>query len=461
MSDELPNGWIWAEMQDICSKVQDGTHFSPKEQSSVGDYKYITAKNIKSWGVDLTNVTYVSEKVHRPIYERCNPEKGDVLYIKDGATTGVATVNTLDEEFSLLSSVALFKPIQGVLLPNYLKWYLNSPSGFKAMTDQMTGSAITRLVLRTLRKSRIPIAPLLEQRRIVAKLETVLSKEDACQQRLAKISVLLKRFRQSVLAAACSGRLTTDWREENPFPINNGSNSPDGAPEVPDSWTWKLLSDIAQVKGGVTKGRRLAGKKIIVLPYLRVANVQDGYLDLSEMKEIEVLPEDKEKYHLEFGDILFTEGGDRDKLGRGTLWRGEIPDCIHQNHIFRGRLRSQDFSAEYVSVASKSEFSRRYFFENANQTVNLASINLTTLSALPLPLPPLPEQQEIVRRMEGLFALADRLELRLAKARGRVDQLTPSLLARAFAGKLVPQDPNDEPASKLLERLNRSRASRS
>src|SRR5258708_3580391 len=260
------------------------------------------------------------------------------------------------------------------------------------------------------------------------------------------------------VVAACSGRLTENWREENSVLAAEGSPSPDGAPEVPASWTWKLLSEVAQLKGGVSKGRKLGGKKSIFLPYLRVANVQDGFLDLSEIKHIEVLPEDEGKYRLESGDILFTEGGDRDKLGRGTVWRGKIPGCIHQNHIFRARLWSKDVSPDYVSITSKSDFSRRYFFENASQTVNLASINLTTLSALPLPLPPFPEQQEILCRMDELFSKADQIETRFAKAKEHVDNLKQAILAKAFRGELMPQDQNDEPATALLERIREARA---
>jgi type I restriction enzyme S subunit len=147
------------------------------------------------------------------------------------------------------------------------------------------------------------------------------------------------------------------------------------SPDVPDSWTWRRLSDVCQVKGGVTKGRKLSGKETIMLPYLRVANVQDGFLDLTEIKKIEVLQEDLEKYRLKDGDVLFTEGGDRDKLGRGSVWRGEISDCIHQNHIFRARVLSKEVTANFISLVSKSDFSKGYFFDNASQTVLFFTIN--------------------------------------------------------------------------------------
>src|SRR5258708_2610788 len=103
--EELPEGWASAKPAGGCAEGIDGTHHSPKEQSPRGEFKYVTAKNIKEFGIDLKDITYIPKSVHQTIYSRCNPEKGDILYIKDGATTGLATVNQLDDPFSLLSSV--------------------------------------------------------------------------------------------------------------------------------------------------------------------------------------------------------------------------------------------------------------------------------------------------------------------------------------------------------------------
>ena len=110
---ELPEGWSWARLGTVCSKVTDGTHHSPNNYP-IGEYKYVTAKNIKLNGIILEDITYVTAEVHKEIFSRCNPEFGDILYIKDGATSGIATINTLHEEFSMLSSVALLKPAYGI-----------------------------------------------------------------------------------------------------------------------------------------------------------------------------------------------------------------------------------------------------------------------------------------------------------------------------------------------------------
>ena len=144
-------------------------------------------------------------------------------------------------------------------------------------------------------------------------------------------------------------------------------------------------------------------------------------------------------------------------LGRGTVWKNKIKDCIHQNHIFRARLYSSKISAEYISLATKSHYAKRYFFENASQTVNLASINMTTLGNVPLAIPSEKEQVEIVRRVEDLLKIIDQIEARYQKAKTHVEKLTQSILAKAFRGELVPQNPHDEPASELLKQIKAER----
>jgi type I restriction enzyme S subunit len=146
--------WKVKKLKDVCVKLNDGTHFSP-ESFETGDYKYITAKNIKIGGFDFSNITYLPEEVHRPIYERCNPEYGDVLYIKDGVTTGIAMINTLKEEFSLLSSVALLKQNREILNGYFLCGVLNNNEMYQSIRENMGGAAITRLTIAKLNNIKI------------------------------------------------------------------------------------------------------------------------------------------------------------------------------------------------------------------------------------------------------------------------------------------------------------------
>lgn len=168
----IPYKWKWIQLKHATTKITDGTHHSPPS-SSKGDFLYITAKNIKSSGVDLVNVTYVSKDIHEEIFKRCNPEPGDVLFIKDGATTGVVTINNLENPFSLLSSVALLKVKREILLPEFLVHVLRSQYTRELIARQMQGTGIPRVTLKKLKELWIPIPPLNEQYRISKKLLNV------------------------------------------------------------------------------------------------------------------------------------------------------------------------------------------------------------------------------------------------------------------------------------------------
>jgi type I restriction enzyme S subunit len=224
-------------------------------------------------------------------------------------------------------------------------------------------------------------------------------------------------------------------------------------PELPEGWEISRLGNFADIIGGVTKGRKLEGKKTIELPYLRVANVQDGYLDLKVIKTIQVLPDDLEKYRLLEGDVLYTEGGDKDKLGRGTIWKNEIDNCIHQNHVFRARLFKELTLPSFIAYYSQTQEAKTYFFRNAKQTVNLASINMTVLCNLPVPIPPTEEQHQILEEIESRLSVCEQVEKTIEANLQKAEALRQSILKKAFEGKLVPQDPEEEPAGVLLERI--------
>jgi type I restriction enzyme S subunit len=160
-------------------------------------------------------------------------------------------------------------------------------------------------------------------------------------------------------------------------------------------WPVVRLADVADIASGVTKGRDLENATTISVPYLRVANVQAGHLNLDEIKEIQVLPGDVEKFRLQPGDVLMTEGGDRDKLGRGTIWRGQIDCCIHQNHVFRVRTNALKLVPEYLSLFLGTPEAKAYFLSCAKQTTGIASINKTQLAELPVLVPPVGEQKRI------------------------------------------------------------------
>lgn len=490
-AEDLPAGWMLARLDQVCTKIQDGTHHSPKQQSVHGTYKYITAKNIRPWGLDITDVTYVSESVHRPIFQRCNPERGDVLYIKDGATAGLAAVNPLDEEFSLLSSVALLKPDRRILHEEYLKWYLNSPIGFKSLTDQLTGSAITRIILKTIRSSIIPVPPPPEQRRIVARLNRLMPALDATKRRLAKVPSLLKRFRQSVLAAACSGRLTADYRERVnvepaqvllehverdrsqsrrsagrkktalPVPVDRTS-----LPELPYTWAWATLDEIGQEGRPIIYGIIKPGPHDPNgVPYVRVTEMKDGTIDVASLRRASKERAAKfARATLAPGDLLISKDG---TIGRVATVPTELEGGNITQHLVRAAVHPM-INRRYVSLAIRSPEIQEWL-TGEKKGAALQGVNVEDFRRLPIPIPPATEQHEIVRRVEALFKLADAAERRVAAASAKADRITAAVLAKAFRGELAPTEAevarregrDYESAATLLERIRAAKTSAS
>lgn len=190
-----PMQWHLLLLRQICTKLTDGTHFSP-ESYPMGEYRYITAKNIKVDGFDFSNITYVNADVHDAIYARCNPEFGDVLYIKDGATTGIALVNTLHEPFTMLSSVALLKQNRELIDGTYLCFVLNNKSMYNSIRDGMGGAAITRLTIAKLNNIRIPIPPMHIQQQFAAFVTQVNRSKSTIQRSLDELETLKKSLMQ-------------------------------------------------------------------------------------------------------------------------------------------------------------------------------------------------------------------------------------------------------------------------
>lgn len=181
--------WEVKKLGDVCTQITDGTHNSPTNTEK-GDFMYVTAKNIKRDGIILDNITYVDAATHQSIYLRCNPEYGDVLYIKDGATTGIATINNLKEEFSLLSSVALLK-LGDEIVNYYLKAVLNTQSLYNSIRSNMGGAAITRLTLVKIKAIRIPLPPLPLQRLFAQRIEQIEREKSEVQKSIQDLETLL------------------------------------------------------------------------------------------------------------------------------------------------------------------------------------------------------------------------------------------------------------------------------
>jgi len=311
----------------------------------------------------------------------------------------------------------------------YLFWFFK----WLALSGQFArgsrGVGIHHLGAKALSEWNVPVPPLPEQDRIVAAIEEQFSRLDAGVAALERVHQNLSRMRSAAFALI--------------------ANSVDAR---------VTLGEIADVVGGVTKdAKRQSDPSFVEVPYLRVANVQRGYLDLSVVTTIRVPTTTVGKLRLEPGDILFNEGGDRDKLGRGWIWEAKIKDCIHQNHVFRARLLTDKFDPKFVSMHGNT-FGRMWFEKMGKQTTNLASLNLTTLKSFPVPNLPIERQREIVAEVERRLSLIDSLQSATDDSLARCNSLRSAILAAAFSGMLVPQDSTDESASALLERIAAERA---
>lgn len=243
------------------------------------------------------------------------------------------------------------------------------------------------LQVQALRDHMVPL-PLLSEQKVIAQVLGTVQKAIESTNKVIEASRELKRSLMNHLFTY--GPVPVDEAEQVPL-----KETPYGS--VPGYWEEVDLEDCALVQTGVTKGRKLKAEETVEVPYLRVANVQDGYLDLQEIKTIRIRQSEVLRYKLRKGDVLLTEGGDFDKLGRGFVWNEQIPDCIHQNHVFAVRVDGTLLSPEYLAYLAQSRYGKSYFLQVAHRTTNLASINSTKLKAFPVLIPPPGEQDEIVR----------------------------------------------------------------
>lgn len=305
-------------------------------------------------------------------------------------------------------------------------------------------------------------------------------------------SVLLERI------AVEKARLVKEKKIKKEKPLS--AISEDEKPfELPKGWEWCRFEDIVDIQSGITKGRKLTNRVLTTVPYLSVANVQRGYVDVTGIKSVELPVDEVEKYQVLTGDLLITEGGDWDKVGRTAIWADEMPYVAHQNHVFKARKFLQEQDESWLEMFLNGPSARDYFAGSSKQTTNLASINKTQLRGCLIAIPPKNEKSCIVAKVDELMTLCDQLELRsesqlaahqtlvetllatltdssdadelaqnwarlsthfdtLFTTEASIDALKQTILQLAVMGKLVPQDPSDEPASALLERIAAEKA---
>ena len=277
--------------------------------------------------------------------------------------------------------------------PRHLFRVLTHPQNIDKCTRSFSGTAGQQRVQPEVLKSlRILLPPLPEQRAIAGVLDAI----DEAIERTEAVIAATERLRDSLLHELLT-RGVPGWHREWKEVAGVGT--------VPACWEVVRLGEVAEVQTGRAVNRKSVKQWDVEIPYLSVANVKDGYLDLSAVKTMRVSTSEIDRYRLLQGDVLFTEGGDADKLGRGTVWQGEIEQCLHQNHVFAVRTRRTALQPEFLAAYAASGPGKRFFLNAAKQTTNLASVNATQLRKMPIPVPDIREQAKV----DGLLSAAGRL----------------------------------------------------
>jgi type I restriction enzyme, S subunit len=366
--------------------------------------KFLRITDIRGDGVQWSTVPYCT-------IDDCEREKfslrsGDIVFARTGATTGKSYLIQAPPDAVFASYLIRLRVSNPDLHPPYLAHFFNTVEYWRAIASGTTGSAQGGFNASKLGSLQIPLPPVAEQKQIASILDAA--------------DVLRAKRRESI--EQLESLLQATFLEMFGDPVTN-----------PKEWNDSvLLGDVADITSGLTKGRKLRNQSTREVPYLAVVNVQDRHLVLDPLKTIEATNAEIDKYRLLRNDLLLTEGGDRDKLGRGTLWQDELPECIHQNHIFRVRLHDERWVPVFLNWLAGSNRGKRYFLSQAKQTTGIASINLSQLKRFPLLLPPLHLQQRFASIVEAIESHKVRLKTQYAE----IDALFASLQVRAFSGDL-------------------------
>lgn len=447
---------------DICRTTSGGTPSRKRTDFFEGSIPWVKSGELND-GLVSEVEEFITEDAIASSSAKVFPA-GTLLIALYGATVG--KLGILSRAAATNQAVcAVFPPSD--LDTKFLFWNLRFRRS--DLIAQAVGGAQPNISQTILRNMEIHVPRWETQREIVAEIEKQFSRLDEAVANLKRVKANLKRYKAAVLKAAVEGRLVPTeaemaahdgrgyetgsqlvarflqerrraWNGKRPY---QDPEQPDarGLPPLPEGWAWTRLDTVAALKGGITVDKKRRDPTARPVPYLRVANVQRGYLDLEEVKEIEAPQADIEELRLQPGDILFNEGGDRDKLGRGWIWEGQLAECIHQNHVFRARPYSADVAGKLISWWGNT-YGKDYFLREGKQTTNLASINMRKLSAFPVPIPPRLEQHRIVAEVDRRLSLAREVEVQVHANLARVQTSRHAMLVRAFGASMEPQQAN-------------------
>jgi type I restriction enzyme, S subunit len=416
---QLPDGWKKATLFEITSTIKDVDHKMPKPANT--DIPYISTKDfIGTDDIDFENAKHISESDYLALCRKIQPTPGDILLSRYGTVGEVRRVRT-PLRFQASYSIAIIKVLPEQLNSDFLLYFLRSENAQEQMRKHIRASSQPDLGLEYIRKIEITLPPLPKQERIVAKIEELFTQLEAGTSALAKVQAGLRRYKASVLKAAVEGQLFGD--------VGLGDNS------LPIDWQCIKVREA----GKVQLGRQRSPKHhqgTHMRPYLRVANVFEDRIDLSDVKEMNFTPAEYEIYKLEDGDILLNEGQSPEYLGRPAMYKGELPGGCFQNTLIR--FQAFDFVDRYFALLVFRHYMHAGRFAQESQiTTNMAHLSAGRFGNVEFPLPPLEEQRRIVAEVERRLSVARQVESSVEEALVRASRLRQAVLKSAFEGRLA------------------------
>ncbi|MBI5510431.1 MAG: restriction endonuclease subunit S [Deltaproteobacteria bacterium] len=467
---ELPEGWTHATLGGVAD-VQLGKMLDKAKRIRGQRLPYLRNANVR-WGrFDLGDLEEMPFEDHE--LERYGLKNGDLLACEGGEPGRCAIWDGGPTDIKYQKALLRVRPSSGVVA-KWIMFQLRHDALGGRLETYFTGSTIKHFPREAALRYRLVLAPLPEQRHIVAKVEALLAQVNASRERLAKVPALLKRFRQSVLAAACSGRLTEEWRAAHgsqreaasdlaafrearrlrheaaaktgkrriarPTFLEEIEHDQEVLPEleeIPAGWTLVAVGNACERLQYGTSDKADDEARGGV-PVLRMGNIQDGRLDLGDLKFMRETHELR-CFRLCHGDVIFNRTNSPELVGKAALVDVEQP-LLFASYLVRVQTAAEILDPAYLTYWINSALGRVWARRIRTDGVSQSNINATKLAEMPLPLPPLGEQREIVRRVATLFRLADTIEARVAAGTARADKLTQAVLARAFRGELVPTE---------------------
>ncbi len=445
---DLPNSWEWTTLQETCSKPQYGW---TTKATTEGTLHLLRTTDITVGNVDWETVPFCTEEP--PDIEKYLLKSGDIVISRAGSV-GYSYLLKNPQNAVFASYLIRFKPSL-IIDENYLIFFLKSPDYWKTVLKEKAGIALPNVNATKLKRIEIPLPPLPEQHRIVAKLETLFTQLDAAVDNLKKAHTQLQRYRQSVLKSAFEGELTKEWRKGYSGELEPMSASKDsdleGLPELPGGWVWTQVKDIADFIRGVSYRKNQSSKtpQTDYVPILRANNI-NGELNYDDLVYVEQARVKDEQFVKSLDIIIAMSSGSKHLVGKAAQAHRDFAGGFG---TFCGLVRvSEEVNQKFIGLFFQSPVYRSEI-SRLSIGININNLRKENIEEMLIPLPPLTEQEQIVTELEQYLSIADAAEATLDAELKRAERLRQSILKHAFSGKLVSQDPNDEPASALLEKI--------